>query len=237
MRQLFKRVAVRGAFALVLACLASSAALAASKDDPMKEAADKSADAAKVFTEILGAPDKGIPKDLLDGAEAIGVFPGVLKAGFIVGGRGGSGVISRRVPGGWSAPVFFKIGGGSWGAQIGVEKIDLVLLFMNDGAVKSLLKTKTELGVEASVAAGPVGRNAAASTTPTAGAGILSYSRAKGLFAGLELKGAVITPEDSLNEAVYHMKASEMLNGSMAGMKPPASVRVFPQTLARYSRK
>src|SRR5215210_7895894 len=124
-------------------------------------------------------------------AEAAAVFPGMLKAGFVVGGRGGSGVISRRVTGGWSAPAFFKMGGASLGLQIGAAKTDLILLFMNDAALRGLLEDKLEVGGQASAAAGPVGRTASASTNLTLDAGILSYSRSKGLFAGLELKGAV----------------------------------------------
>lgn len=220
--------------AILLAVLPASTTSAA--DDPKFEAARKANNAAKVFRQILGAPDKGIPKDLLDGAEGVGVFPGVLKAGFIVGGRGGAGVISRRIAGGWSAPAFFKMGGGSFGAQIGAEKVDFVLLFMNEGAVKSLLSDKFEVGGEASAAAGPVGRTAAASTTPTAGAGILTYSRAKGLFAGLELKGAVITPDKDLNMAEYGRSAADILTGTRK-VKVPGNVAVFPQTLSRYSRK
>src|SRR2546421_11641090 len=143
----------------------------------LKDASKKSADAARVFEQIMGAPDRSIPKDLLDRAEAVAVFPGMLKAGFVVGGRGGSGLISRRVTGGWSAPAFFKMGGASVGLQIGAAKTDLVLLFMNDDALKGLLGDKLEIGGEASAAAGPVGRTASASTNLKLDAGILSYSR------------------------------------------------------------
>lgn len=212
-----------------------------SKKDPkrMEDAARHSQDAAKVFKEIMGAPDKGIPKELLDKAQAIAVFPGMVKAGFVVGGRGGQGVISRRIPGGWSAPAFFNVGGGSFGAQIGVEKTDAVLLFMNDDALKSLLQDKFEIGGELSVAAGPVGRTASASTDAMLKAGILSYSRSKGLFAGALLKGAVVNPDNDLNEAIYGMKANDLLTGSqkMSKADTPAVVSVFPQTLSTYSKK
>ncbi len=211
------------------------------KKDPrrMEDAARHSQDAAKVFKEIMGAPDKSVPKELLDRAEAIAVFPGIVKAGFVVGGRGGQGVISRRVPGGWSAPAFFNVGGADFGAQIGVEKTDAVLLFMNDDAVQSLLKDKVEIGGELSAAAGPVGRTAAASTDARLKAGILSYSRSKGLFAGAVLKGAAISPDNDLNEAVYGMKAGDLLTGSqkMTKAEIPAAVSVFPQTLTAYSKK
>ena len=203
------------------------------------EAARKSEAAARVFNQIMRARDNAIPKELIERAEAVAVFPGVLKAGFIVGGRGGSGVISRRVRGGWSPPAFFTLRGGSIGAQIGASKTDFVLLFMNEGAVQGLLEDKFEMGGEASAAAGPVGRAAAATTNLTLDAGILSYSRSKGLFAGLELKGAVVNPDNKLNEAIYGQKADKILmNVDRVELdKMPSVVRVFPVTLARYSRR
>ena len=202
-----------------------------------QQAAKQAAKAARVFDQIMSAPDRRIPQDLLDRAEAIGVFPGVVKAGvLLVGGRGGRGVISRRIAGGWSAPAFFNIGGASIGPQIGASSTDFVLLFMNQEAVGSLLKNKVELGAEASVAAGPVGRAAAASTDAAMNAQILSYSRSKGLFAGLELKGAVINPDNDDNVPVYGMKASDILTGTQQVTMPP-SVQIFPDTLKRYSRR
>src|SRR6185295_11107872 len=163
----------------------------------------------------------------------------VFKAGFIVGGRTGQGVISRRVSGGWSAPAFYNVNGGSFGLQIGAAKLELILLFMNTGAVESLMQDKFEMGGEGSVAAGPVGRSASASTDAQLKAQILSYSRSKGLFAGLELKGVVISPDNNDNEPVYGMKADGVLSPSrqwtLTGM--PASVRIFPRTLARYSAR
>src|SRR5215510_7033614 len=132
----------------------------------------------------MNVKEKAIPKELLDKAEAIAVFPGVVKAAFIVGGRGGQGVISKRVKGGWSAPAFFNLSGGSSGPQIGAQKTDYVFLIMNQDGVNGLLKDKFELGGEASIAAGRVGREAGASTNPRLDAGILSYSRSKGAFVG-----------------------------------------------------
>lgn len=202
-------------------------------------AAEQSSRAARVFEEIMGTREKSIPQDLLDKAEAVAVFPGVIKGGFIVGGRGGKGVISRRVAGGWSAPAFFDLGGGSIGLQIGVASTDYILLFMNEGAVGSLLKDKFEIGGEGSAAAGPVGRSASASTDARMSAQILSYSRSRGAFAGLELKGVVIKPDNEDNNQVYSMTARDILTGgnkiSMETM--PEGVRVFPQTLARYSTR
>jgi lipid-binding SYLF domain-containing protein len=202
----------------------------------MQDAARHASEAAETFTEIMNMRDKALPKELLDKAEAVAVFPGVVKAAFIVGGRGGQGVISRRVKGGWSAPAFFNLAGGSFGAQIGAQKTDYVLLIMNEDGLNGLLKDKFELGGEVSVAAGPVGREAAASTNPRLDAGILSYSRSKGLFIGAALKGAVISPDNDLNTAVYGKKANEVLSGRpMAIGKMPAAVRIFPRTLVRYS--
>ena len=204
-----------------------------------KDASKKAASASNVFEQVMGAPDRSIPRELLDRAEAVAVFPGMLKAGFVVGGRGGSGVISRRVTGGWSAPAFFKMGGASVGPQIGASKTDLILLFMNDSALKGLLEDKLEIGGEASAAAGPVGRAASASTNLTLDAGILSYSHGKGFFIGLELKGAVINPDNNLNEALYGLKARDVLTGAnkvnMADVLP--GIITFPNTLARYSIK
>ena len=208
-------------------------------DKQLKESSKKAANAAEVFDKVMEAPDRSIPRELLDKAEAVAVFPGVLKAGFVVGGRGGSGVISRRVTGGWSVPAFFKLGGASVGLQIGAAKTDVVLLFMNGDALKGLLEDKFEMGGEASAAAGPVGRAASATTNLTLDAGILSYSRSKGLFGGLEIKGVVINPDNNLNEALYGYKAREVLTGAnkvnMADV--PQGIIIFPNTLARYSIK
>ena len=204
-----------------------------------RAAAEQSAKAAQVFNQIMGTRERSIPGDLLDKAEAVAVFPGVIKAGFIVGGRGGSGVISRRVAGGWSAPAFFDLGGGSIGLQIGASSTDFILLFMNDNAVDSLLGDKFEIGGEGSAAAGPVGRSASASTDLKLNAQILSYSRSKGAFAGLELKGVVIKPDNEDNLQVYGMTARDILTGAdkIALDKMPEGVRVFPLTLSRYSTR
>ncbi len=204
-----------------------------------RAAAEQSAKAARVFDQIMATREKSIPRDLLDRAEAVAVFPSVIKAGFIVGGRGGSGVISRRVAGGWSAPAFFDLGGGSIGLQIGAASTDYVLLFMNEHAVDSLLSDNLEIGGEGSAAAGPVGRSASASTDVKLNAQILSYSRSKGAFAGLELKGVVIKPDNEDNLQVYGMTARDILTGAnkISLERMPEGVRVFPLTLGRYSRR
>lgn len=227
--------------ALVLLSGLSSGALAQKKDQTAKQAQEaraRSQKAAKVFSEIMSTPDKAVPRELLEKAEAVGVCPEVLKAGIlIVGGRGGSCVISRRIPKGWSAPAFFKLGGGSLGPQLGASSTDFVLLFMNDGALKGLLEDKFEIGGEIGAAAGPIGRAASASTDAQLKAGILSYSRSKGLFAGLELKGVVINPDNDLNESVYGLKAKDILVGVEIKKPIPSLVRALPLQLSRYSNK
>jgi lipid-binding SYLF domain-containing protein len=228
-------------FILIAALIIFSAAGVAQSQNrdakKLSEAAKEAQKASDAFTEIMNIPEKAIPQGLLDKAEAIAVFPEVIKAGFIVGGRGGHGVISRRVKGGWSAPAAFDLGGGSVGLQIGATKTDFILLFMNDDALGGLLKDKFEIGGEGSAVAGPVGRTASASTDALLRAQIISYSRSKGLFAGLELKGVVIKPDDNDNVAVFGMKASELLapTRTLTLAKMPAGVRIFPRTLARYS--
>ena len=210
----------------------------AQKKSRLQDATRHSREAAEVFTEIMNVRDRAIPKELLDKAEGIAVFPDVVKAAFIFGGKGGQGLISRRTRNGWSAPAFFNLSGGSFGAQIGASKTDYVLLIMNDEGINGLLKDKFEIGGELGVAAGPVGREAAASTNPRLDAGILSYSRSKGAFIGAALKGAVISPDNDLNEAVYKMKGKEVLTeNTMTVDKMPVGVRIFPRTLARYSPK
>lgn len=231
-----KRQTGIGVVLAVLLLVCSAVPAAAKKKSRLQDATRHATDAAKVFTEIMNVREKAIPKELLDKAEAIAVFPDVVKAAFIFGGKGGQGVISKRTPKGWTAPAFFNISGGSFGAQIGATKTDYVLLIMNEAGLKGLLGDKFEMGGEVGVAAGPVGREAAASTNLRLDAGILSYSRSKGAFIGAALKGAVISPDNDLNEAVYEMKGKEVLtNDSMTLSQMPAGVRVFPRTLARYS--
>ncbi len=231
------RLALAGAIILSASLAAFAQTTRERSTKKARAAAEQSARATRVFTQIMGNNEQSIPRELLDRAEAVAVFPGVLKGGFIVGGRGGSGVISRRVPGGWSAPAFFDLGGGSIGLQIGVASTDYILLFMNERAVDSLLNDKFEIGAEGGAAAGPVGRTASASTDLKLNAQILSYSRSKGAFAGLELKGVVIKPDNEDNSQVYGMTARDILTGAnkIALDKMPEGVRVFPETLARYS--
>ena len=184
----------------------------------------------------MQTPDKAIPRDLLAHAKAIAVFPQVIKAAFLIGGEGGRGVVSRRTSAGWSDPVFFRAGGGSFGPQVGASATDIVLLFMNDEAVGGLMKDKFELGAEAAVASGPVGREASAGTDALMQAEILSYSRSRGLFAGVNLKGVVIRPEDDLNLAVYERNAHELLDkGEQGPNNSAAALSSFSKTVSRYT--
>jgi len=217
----------------------TSAAVALSRDDheaKIKDAAAQSAKATKVFDAIMQTPDKAIPRDLLAHAKAIAVFPQVIKAAFLIGGEGGRGVVSRRTSAGWSDPVFFRAGGGSVGPQVGASATDIVLLFMNDEAVGGLMKDKFELGADAAVAGGPVGRDAGAGTDALMQAQILSYSRSRGLFAGVNLKGVVIRPEDDLNQAVYNKTTHELLIHDERGEAEAAAGQpTFAQTVNRYA--
>jgi len=223
------------AFAALCLCPTPASAQAKTARGRAADAARHSNEAATVLTKIMGVPDKAIPRELLEGAEAVAVCPGVLKAAFVVGGRNGDCVISRRTQKRqWGAPDFYNLTGGSFGAQIGAAKTDYVLLFMNGDALGGLMKDKFEIGGEAEATAGPVGRAAGASTNPRLSAGILTYSRSKGLFAGLSLKGVAITPDNDLNEAFYGKKGAELI-ASQTDTPVPTQVRAFPLALARYS--
>lgn len=221
---------------LILAVCSTAHAQAKQSKD-YKDAVSQSAKAARVFSEIMQAPDKAIPKDILNKAECVSVFPSVVKAGFIVGGRGGRGVASCRAASGWSAPAFFNLKGGSFGLQIGAQATDFVLLFMNKRGMQRLLGDKFEVGGDASVAAGPVGRQAGASTNIRLDAEILSYSRSRGLFAGLELKGVAITLDDSNMKAVYGQEGNAKEVLQKGNSTAPADVRAFPTRLGRYSSR
>src|ERR1700730_11922569 len=164
---------------------------------------DRLQKAGQVFKQIMDTPDKGIPHDLLDSAKCIAIIPGDKKFAFIFGGSYGRGVVTCRTAHGWSAPMFLAIEGGSVGYQIGGSSTDLIMLFMNDHAFHSLLSDKFKLGADASVAAGPVGRSATAATDVALRAEILSYSRTRGVFAGVSLDGAVVQADKSGDRAMY----------------------------------
>src|ERR1700690_1646058 len=190
--------------------------------------------AAQVFQEIMNTPDQGIPSNLLESAKCIAIIPGDVKFAFVFGGSYGRRLATCRTGQGWSAPMFVAVNGGSVGYQIGGSSTDLVMLFMNDHALQSLLSDKFKLGADASVAAGPVGRNAAAGTDLKLNAEILSYSRSKGIFAGVSLDGAVMQADKSGDKAMYgdDVNRHEILDGKVA---IPASARALVEELGGYA--
>lgn len=189
--------------------------------------------AATVLQEIHAAPDKGIPDDLWNKASCVVVVPSLKKAALIFGGEYGKGLMSCRRAGAWSAPAYMLVGKGSWGLQIGAQSIDLVLLVMNDTGMQKLLKNKTTLGAEASVAGGPVGRDARAATDAQMKAEILSYSRTQGLFAGVNLSGGVIKTDDDSNADLYGPKTSAEQVVTSGDIAPPAVTEPFMRALKR----
>jgi lipid-binding SYLF domain-containing protein len=193
-------------------------ALASDRDDDIGRIQKST----QVFREIMKAPDQGIPQNLLEKARCVAIIPGEEKAAFIFGGNYGKGLATCRTAHGWSAPMFLAVGGGSFGFQIGGSFTDVVLLFMNDHALQSLLSDKFKIGGDATVAAGPVGRQASADTDARFNAEILSYSRSKGAFAGISLDGAVVQADHSGDEAMYgsDVTRQEILHGKVAVPEP-----------------
>jgi len=208
-----------------------------SRDKLRQDAASQSAKAAKAFDGIMQVPDQAIPRELLARAKAIAVFPQVVKVALTVGGEGGRGVVSRRNSDTWGGPVFFRGGGASFGAQAGASSIDFVLLFMNDESVDSLMKDRFAFGGEVGVATGPIGRTTGAGTDALMNAAIVAYSRSRGVFAGVNVKGVVLKPEDSLNLAVYDKTAEELLKTPPDGATTESELNAFPRALGRYLEK
>ncbi|HEX6893895.1 MAG TPA: lipid-binding SYLF domain-containing protein [Bryobacteraceae bacterium] len=201
-------------------------------------APDRLAEAADMMTEIMGAPDKGIPQDLLEKAQCIVIVPGVKKGAFILGGKYGKGFMLCRKEGGvgWSAPAAIRVEGGSFGFQIGVSETDVVMLVMNESGAKKLLSSKFTLGGDASVAAGPVGRTSSAETDAQMHAEILTWSRARGVFAGLSLSGATLRPDDDWNKELYG-KAMSNRDIVMGNTPAPASAAKLLSLLNKYSSR
>ena len=184
-----------------------------------------------VLHSIMATPDKGIPEEVLSNAKCILVVPDLIKGGFIFGGKHGRGIASCRTSSGWSAPAFVSVGGGSWGLQIGVEGVDLVMLVMNEQGFQHLLSSKFQLTGEGSVAAGPVGRHASAGTDWKMNTQVLTYSRSRGAFAGITLEGAVVQQDDDSTRAIYgkHMKFRNILSGKVS---TPESAEAFVKAVS-----
>jgi len=195
-------------------------------DSKKEQATDRLDNAARVLHEIMVAPDKGIPDEVVEHAKCIAVVPHMVKGGFVLGAEGGKGVATCRTGHGWSAPAFFTIEGGSWGLQIGVEGIDLVMVIQNDQGMEHLINSRFKVGADASAAAGPVGRHASAETDWKMNAEILTYSRAKGVFAGLTLNGAAVKPDEDSMKAVYGPDVTE--RAALTGkVEAPAEAHAF----------
>ena len=194
--------------------------------ESQQESTERLNNAATVLHEIMSTPDKGIPEEVLDHAKCVAVVPHMIKGGFVFGAEDGRGVATCRTAKGWSAPEFFAITGGSWGLQIGVEGVDLVMIIQNDKGMQRLLSSKFQLGADASAAAGPVGRHASADTDWKLNTEILTYSRAKGAFAGLTLSGASIRRDDDSMQAFYghHVTTEAVLTGKVTA---PAAAHSF----------
>ena len=190
----------------------------------------------EVLQAIMATPDKGIPEEVLNDAKCILVVPNLIKGGFILGAKHGRGVASCRTTGGWSAPAFVSVGGGSAGLQIGVEGVDLVMLVMNDQGFQHLLSSKFELTGEGSVAAGPVGRHASAGTDWKLNTQMLTYSRSKGAFAGLTLEGAVVEQDNDSTRAIYgkNMKFGNILSGKAS---TPKSADAFMKAVSEAGQQ
>jgi lipid-binding SYLF domain-containing protein len=188
-----------------------------------EDTTDRLDHAGAVLHEIMSAPDKGIPEEVLEHAKCVAVVPHMIKGGLLIGAENGRGVTTCRTANGWSAPAFFAITGGSWGLQIGVEGVDLVMIIQNEKGMQQLLSSKFQLGADASAAAGPVGRHASANTDWKLETEILTYSRARGAFAGLTLTGASIRRDDDSTDAIYGHDVStrSILKGDVA--VPPAA--------------
>ena len=182
--------------------------------------------AGRILHEVMAAPDSGIPEEVLDHAKCIAVVPHMLKGGFVFGAQNGRGVTTCRAASGWSAPAFFAITGGSWGLQIGMEGVDLVMIIQNENGMRQLMASKFQLGGDASAAAGPVGRHASANTDWKLDTEILTYSRARGAFAGLTLTGSSIRRDEDSTKAIYGRDRStrSILEGTV---KAPASAQKF----------
>jgi len=204
--------------------------------DPNTKASGRIEAAGTVLDEIQAAPDKGIPQEVLGSADCVAVVPSLLNGGFVFGGRYGRGVASCRTAKGWSAPAFFTIGGGSFGLQIGGQATDVVMLIMNKGGMDNLLSSQFKLGADASAAAGPVGRHAAADTDWKMRAQVLTYSRSRGLFAGLELSGAVIKQDkDSTRE--FYGRMVPFKTSLKGDVEAPKASYPFLSSLAKWAQE
>jgi SH3 domain-containing YSC84-like protein 1 len=219
--------------AILCGAVLMTATLSSFAQDDKDKIEDRLTSAQDVMTEIMATPDKGIPRGILAGASCVTVIPAYKKGAFAVGIQYGQGVATCRTPNGWSAPVFVKLEGGSFGWQIGGQSTDLILVAMNDHGLQHMLASKFKLGADAAASAGPVGRNAQASTDASMHAEFLTYSRSRGLFAGLDLDGTVLSQNGDDTRTEYG--ADVPFEGVLHGMQPtPENAKHFVHTVARY---
>jgi lipid-binding SYLF domain-containing protein len=219
------------AFGVGLALLASS--LSAFGETDKAKLTERLQNATAVINQIMATPDKGIPSSILAGASCVVVVPSYKKAAFLVGAQYGQGAATCRTPKGWSAPVFVQLAGGSFGFQIGGQSTDLILVAMNDQGLQDMLKNKFKIGADAAASAGPIGRNAQAGTDWKLNAEFLTYSRSKGLFAGINLDGTVLSQNEEDTRTMYgaNIPYTEVLKGNQA---TPVAARPFVRTVAKY---
>lgn len=219
---------------LLLPFVVLAVAAAAFAGDEENQAANRVKAASMVLEEIQNAPDTGIPDEVMGSADCVAVVPSMLKAGFVFGAQYGRGVASCRTAKGWSDPAFFAVQGGSFGLQIGGQAVDLVMLIMNRKGMEHLMSSKFKLGADATVAAGPVGRHAAADTDWKMRAQVLSYSRARGVFAGLELNGAVVKMDRESTLEFYGK--IQPVDETLATANNPTAALPFLTSLSKWAK-
>ena len=219
--------------ALILVVMVTSFGVSASSLIQLEK---KSQDASNVLEEVMNIAERTIPNDLLQRAVCVATVPDIIRVGFVLGARYGTGLVSCRVPGaGWSQPSFVSIKGGSWGAQIGVASVDLVLVFIRENAIEKFSKNNFTIGVDAAVAVGPVGRDAQAGTDYQLNSEIYSYSRARGIFAGLAIQGTLLSVKNKDNAKIYGPSVSTQDILNISGVKSPVIVMPYVHALTTYA--
>ena len=223
-------IAVLGCLALAVGCAQHNTTAVNSKGQTITgdraAVIDRLNEAGTDLTQLMGAPDSSIPAEVLESAKCVAVVPSMVKGGFVIGGQHGRGVATCRTGNGWSTPAFFTVTGGSWGAQIGVEAVDLVMVIMNDKGMNDLMSSNFKLGAEGGVAAGPVGREAQASTDWKLKSEVLTYSRTRGVFAGLDLSGAAIR-QDADSTTAFYGKTIDFRSTLTGKVNAPADATTF----------
>jgi len=230
----FRQIWLFGIITILAMTSYGSSAQSRQKREDLPDIVKRTQSAAEVFEQIMGAPDKGIPSEILEDAKCVAITPSMFRAAIGFGGRYGLGVASCRTSTGWSAPAPYLMTGGSWGLQFGAQAVDLVMLVMNEKGMHHLLSSKFKIGADASAAAGPIGRHAAAGTDWKMRAQVLTYSRARGAFAGVSLNGVAVKPDEDSTRLLYGKSVpfGQILNGAVS---VPEDAKVLTETLEKYS--